>query len=314
MPHTIKSVLCIALTLITASYGTMAHAQQTPSSQSALALSPAIIEEVLDPGKPVPFTIQVNNVTKFPLPVKAMVKDFTVQSVDLEKTEKARLDTAQWIKIAEPDFILQPNQIRTVEGVISPPADAVPGGHYATIYFQPLIPRDVLSPSTAYMNSQVGALVFLSVKGDITEDADYASGLKTPGFVSHGPIDFQFAIHNSGNVHIMPAGKLKVYDWHGKQVTELNIPTSIILPDSTKEYTTTWDASHAIGKYRAELEVSYADKTLKRSVAQVWIVPWLELTLGGIIVAGATVFIIKTNRRWHKAWRVLRGKDTRFGN
>src|SRR5688572_1936534 len=69
--------------------------QQPVSAQSALAVSPAIMEEVLTPGEQIPFTLNVHNVTNFPLPIKAFVRNLTVQSEEFEKTDQARLDASR---------------------------------------------------------------------------------------------------------------------------------------------------------------------------------------------------------------------------
>jgi len=307
-------VVVLALALVLLPGAQLVRAEDAPATKSALAVSPAIIEEVLEPGKPTPFTLQVNNITNFPLPIKTMIRNFVVQSETFEKTERDRLDASQWFNIEDPDFILQPNQVRTVKGVLQPPADAVPGGHYATIYFQPLIPQEALSPATAYMNSQVGVLVFLIVKGDITQKADYAQALQVPGFVRHGPVDFTFSLQNTGNVHIMPTGTLTIYDWRNKQVAQLDVPPNIVLPDAAKQYTMAWQAKHAFGKFRAELAVTYGETTLPVATVTVWVVPWIKLSVAIVITAAIGMFVVKTRQRWRKAWQTLRGSDTKLGD
>lgn len=307
----IRSILALGFVLLASA--PLAHGQNDPAAKSALAVSPAIIEEVLEPGKPTPFALQINNITNFPLPVKAIVRDFAVQSETLEKTERARLDASQWFSIQDPDFILQPNQIRTIKGVISPPSDVVPGGHYAAIYFQPLIPQDALSPATAYINSRVGVLAFLIVKGDITQKADYDQALHAPSLVRHGPLDFTFSLQNTGNVHVMPTGTLTIYDWRNEQVAQLDIPPNVILPNSAKQYTIPWEARNTFGKYKAELAVAYGETTLPVTNVTVWIVPWVELIIGSVVITVVIIFCAKTRHRWRKAWRTLRGHDMRFG-
>lgn len=280
---------------------------EAASSQSALAISPAIIEQVLTPGKPVAFTVQVNNVTNFPLPVKGYVRDFTIQSAELEKTERARLDASQWFIIEEPDFILQPNQVRTVKGTIHTPADAPPGGHYATIYFQPLVPIEALSPTMAYVNAKVGVLAFLAVKGDIEQEAVLSRSLQTASLIRHGPIDFTFSIRNTGNVHLMPTGKLTIYDGRGRKVETLDTSIGIILPSTTKKYTMQWKSPPPIGKYRAELALSYGTEhiQMQKTSANFWVVPWIEILTTAVLLLLTVLFVRKTRRRWRRTWRAL---------
>lgn len=305
---TIAAVLCLQLPAIGQPAAAQAMDEEQSISKSALAVSPAIIEEVLTPGEPTSFTLQVHNVTNFPLPIKGFVKNLNVQSEELEKTDKERLDASQWFVIEEPDFILQPDQLRTVKGIIQTPADATPGGHYATIYFQPLVPEEALSPAMAYVNAKVGVLAFLIVKGDIEQKAELAEPLHTTGLVRHGPIKFTFAIRNTGNVHLMPTARLMIYDVRGRKVETLKTPIGLTLPNSTKQYTVEWKGGSRLGKYRAELVVSYGPENteLPKTTANFWIMPWIEILTISLLIAGIVWFVRKTRRRWRRTWKALR--------
>lgn len=286
-------------------------AKDEPASQSALAVSPAIIEKVLEPGKPTGFAIAVNNITSFPLPVKGFVRDMTVQGMQLDEAAKEKLDASRWFSIEEPDFILQPHQARTIRGTINTPNDAAPGGHYATIYFQPLVPQEALSAATAYISSRVGALAFLVVKGDIERKAALSKSLSADAPMGHGPIAFSFTVTNTGNVHVLPSGAVTVYDWQGKKVGSLDIPPGLILPNTAKTYDFEWQPPQLIGKYTAELAVKYdaSQPPLTAKSGNVFVVPWVEMAVTAALAAGAIFILAKTRRRWRKAWHVLRDKN-----
>lgn len=278
------------------------------TSKSALVVSPAILEHVLTPGEPVPFTVQVQNVIDFPLPIKGFVRGLAVEEhTDLSKDERARLDASQWFTIENPDFILQPKQVRTVTGTIQPPANADPGGHYATVFFQPLVPAEALSPTMVYVNARVGVLSFLIVKGDIDQKAQLKTGLKTAGLAQGGPIEFTFSIHNSGNVHLLPSGKVAIYNMFNTRVANLDIPRGIVLPNSSREYTIKWDGPGASGKYRAELTAEYGPENLKltKTTTIFWIVPWVKILLGSVLLAAAVLLARRIRRRGRRAWRAF---------
>ncbi len=288
---------------------------ETPASKSALAVSPAIIENVLTPGEPSEFTVQVHNVTNFPLPIKTFMRGLTAESYtsDLTQDELARLDASLWFTIKDADFILQPNQLRTVTGTIQTPANADPGGHYATIFFQPLVPTEALSAATAYINARVGVLSFLIVKGDINQKAELKSGIQTNGLTQHGPITFTFSVHNAGNVHLLPTGALTINDMSGKRVAELAIPQGSILPNSSREYTMEWNAASFMNKYTAELTLEHGgseDTPLPKTSVTFWVVPWVSLLFWTICLVALILFVVKTRRRWRKVWRELSGKKT----
>ncbi len=275
--------------------------------KSALSVSPAIIESSLELGKSAPFTLTVRNVTNSPLPVTSYVRAFTVQSAELEKTDQDRLDASKWFNIQDPDFILQPNQERTVKGKITPPPGVEPGGHYATVFFQPLAREDATS-SIAKITARVGVLSFLTVKGTVQESAKLTSNLETPKFIRPGPMDIKFKITNTGNVHIMPTGNIRISDWRGAVVATVDVPAGIILPNSTKEYSVPWTIPISLGRYSAELEVEYGKKNIKLDTepASFWVMPVAEMVVGSITALTITLFIVKTHHRWSRAWRALK--------
>lgn len=299
----------VILLALPASSTAAAPQEKVAATKSALSVSPAIIENVLTPGKASAFSLQVRNITDFPLPITTFVRNFTVQSEQLEQTDQARLNASKWFVLPEPDFILQPGQTRTVAGTIHPPADAEPGGHYATVFFQPLVPQEALSPSTAYVSARVGALAFLVVKGDITQSARLTSPLST-AYLAQSPVDFNFEIRNTGNTHIMPSGKIKVYDWQNAPVATLDVPKSIVLPDSTKKYAVPWNQA-ILGSYRAELSLGYGTDQLQlpKTTAAFWVAPWAGLAISVALAGGAAFFILKTKGRWRDAWHALQKKD-----
>jgi hypothetical protein len=282
-----------------------------PVSKSALGVSPAIMEQAVAPGMPTTFTLQVNNVTNFPLPIKSYVRDLRLQGESLNEPDRARLDASRWFTIEEPDFILQPNQIRTIKGTIHAPLDAAPGGHYATVFFQPLVPEEALSPSMAYVNTKVGVLAFLVVRGDINEEAKLDKPLHANPLIRRAPITFTFSVRNSGNVHLMPTGKIEMYDWRGRPAGVLDVPPGIILPNTTKEYTVSWQPRSKIGKYRAELTMGYGAERVqfRKTATTVWLVPWIEIILPILFLTLSAVLVYKTRRRWHRAWLALKAKD-----
>lgn len=111
-----------------------AHAEATQQQSQALSVSPAILEVVADAGKPFTTVVTVTNITNVPLPIKGSVKNFTPNE-DIPQDPNGIFQAQNWFKIAEPDFILQPQERRKITVTISPPSKASPGGHYATIYF-----------------------------------------------------------------------------------------------------------------------------------------------------------------------------------
>jgi hypothetical protein len=303
----------VCLCLVACLWVQAVAALQPPASQtsaSALQVGPAIIEKVLTPGKATAFSVQVKNITNFPLPIKGFVRDMNPEAAKLPEAERKRLDASKWFTLADPDFILQPSQTRVVQGSVLAPVKVTPGGHYATIFFQPLVPDVALSPTMAYISARVGVLAFLVVKGDLKQELRLERPLATESLRRHGPVDFSFAIHNSGNVHMLPTGYLRVYNWRGSEVAKLALSPGVVLPGTTKPYVLQWKTDDLVGVYSAQLDLLYGDdrSVLQSKLDRFWVVPWIEALVVVGVVAAWLALRHKTKRRWGKAWRAFSGR------
>ncbi len=288
------------------------HAQETP--QSALGVSPAIFELVLEPGEEKTETLRVFNVTNFPLPIKASVKNFTPKEEISEEAKKI-FDASAWFTLEPTDFILQPKENKIITVTISPPKEAEPGGHYATVYFQPLLPVEVLSPQTAYLTARIGILSFLIIKGEIQEKASLASW-QTESFRQFGPISLNLQLKNEGNVHLLPAGEVTVWNWQNKEVTKIPLTPSQILPQTTKQFSFVWPKKYLLGKFLAQVQLTYGSEQQKIASEKItfWVIPWLPLSVGILSLTVAGLLLIIVRRRLKLAWLVLLGREKNLRN
>jgi hypothetical protein len=281
---------------------------QPKQDKSALAVSPAIFEHVLEPGVPKPVKLRVTNLTNFPLPISGTVKSFVALEEIEDPAKQALYDASKWFAITEPDFILQPKQTREVSLTIVPPPDSEPGGHYATVYFQPLLPAGALTPSTAYLSARVGSLAFLIMPGELDEKLA-APNFSTQGWHNSSPVGFELKLENTGNVHLAPNGVVQIKSMFGKKIGEAELQPGVILPGTQKVFASTWDKPLSFGRYTAEVELTYGteQKTLRVEQAVFWIIPWTIVAL--LIIAIPMLLIaVRTRGRWKLAWKILRGK------
>lgn len=278
-------------------------------SRSALAISPAIVEYVLQPGVKKEFTLRITNMTTVPLPISGSVKNFVPLEGVASASSRKLFDASQWFVITEPDFILQARQTREVKVSITPPQGAEPGGHYATVYFQPLLPAGVLTPSTAYLSARVGSLAFLIVSGNYEEKLSLKE-LRTASLHQSGPINLDLKLHNTGTIHLLPNSKMMIRDWHGQKVAEVPFNPGIILPGTQKRYTATWENPPLFGYYTATLESTYGSENTKVHPGRVdfWVIPWALLLVIMIPVGLVGLIAVRTRGRWKAAWNILLDK------
>lgn len=278
------------------------------ASESALSASPAILETVLELNKPTQTTINIQNNTNFPLPIKGSSSAFLATETIKEK-DKNTFNASRWITLDPADFILQPNELKKITVTISPPKDAEPGGHYATIYFRPLIPEDAVSSGGNVSLARIGILAMMIVPGDITPELSL-SPLSAPVWSSFGPVKFWSSLTNSGNVHLLPSSTLTIKNIWGQTVAELKSEPTIILPHTTKEHNFVWDKELGLGPYTGTLTTNYAtdQKPLISNTVTTYLLPW-PLILGAFVVLTTIYKIFIVNRRrLVLAIKVLTGK------
>lgn len=258
------------------------------TSESALAVAPAILEAVVEPGVGLEKEIYVVNNTNFPLPVKGQIGPFLANEI-LSDPDSAIFNVSSWFTLEPADFILQPQEAKLIKATITPPPDAIPGGHYATVFFQPLIPEGALTAGTTISLARVGVLTFLITPGDIVESLELTAE-PVSQFRLAGPIKFDPSLKNLGSVHIMPTGSLQITNWQGKPVADLTAEPGIVLPHTEKAFALTWNPQFLLGKYQAELHLKYGAEQKNLSYTwSFWVIP-LHLIIPLLLVL---TFILK---------------------
>lgn len=278
------------------------------ANESALSASPAILETVLDHNQPTTTIITIQNNTNFPLPIKGSVSAF-LSTETIPEENKDTFNASRWFTLDPADFILQPNEVKKVTVTIKTPKDAEPGGHYATIYFRPLIPQDAVSSGSTISLARIGILAMMIAPGDITTSLT-TSPLTAPFWSSFGPIKFWNTLTNNGSIHLLPTSTLTIKNIWGKTVAEIKTNPGIVLPHTTKEHNFVWDKKIGFGPYKATLTTSYGtdQQPLTSNTVATYLLPWpLILGLIAILTFAYKIFIVN-RRRLVLAIRVLKGQ------
>lgn len=279
------------------------------STQTSLGVSPAILELILTPGEQTETEIVVFNNATIPLPLKGKVESFVVNEAFIEKSDDLRTeryDASSWFSIEPADFIIQPGQSVTVKVTASPPKYATPGGHYATVFFQPLIPEEFLSQSSAHLTARLGVLLLSIVKGDIVEKASIGE-LSDPGFNRTGPLTFTVPIANDGNMHVLPSGRLLIKNSKNETIEEIPMKPSTVLPSTLKEFEFIWDKNYIFGTYTAIAEVTYGPGEIELISKPVTftVFPWIRVTFLTILLTGSLILYKLIGKNVKKAFKVL---------
>ena len=223
-----------------------------------------------------------------------------------------------WIKTEFNSVYLAPRQEKTVKFTITIPKDAEPGGHFAVIFWGN---SPTSGPDGVSVGSKTGALVLLSVNGDVKEEAGLLSfnTLDKNFFFKTLPVTMEYRFKNDGGDRIKPSGTITIRNsfFIPTEKLDANPVEGNILPNSTRKFSIDWvNYKHpadyipptgmfekffseayyqwknfAIGFYSAKLNLTYgAQDTHVAKTAYFFVFPW-QLSLVLVLVFIITYFI-----------------------
>lgn len=266
-------------------------------AQSALGLSaiPPRLEVTINPGATVTKELKIRNESKTEKVITTTSKDFIVtdsegtptQLEDLDETSN-RWAASSWVHLSPGSFKLRPGETKSIMITIIAPEDALPGGHYSTVLHTPKN-EALLSETGSFIETNVGTLVYITIPGDIKEDARIID-FSAPGFSEHGPINFHTIIANLSDIHITPTGSISIKNWFGNKTADLPLSLTNIFPNTSREFSNTLDRRWLFGRYSATLSAGYgATGQALAATVFFWVIPWRLISL---VIASLLLLII----------------------
>jgi hypothetical protein len=189
---------------------------------------------------------------------------------------------------------LLPGHSQPINYYIQIPSYAKPGGHYAAIVYTPLV-KNTGNATGGTVNTQIGSLFYLTVKGPINEKAE-VSKFFTNLLHEYGPIDIATQVKNMGDLHIMPKGKVNVTGLFFNQTQDL--PDHNVFPGAARDFSNKFGSWLMLGPYKANLTASYGQDNNLPLVASLtfWVFPW-RLVIVIILLIVAAVLGTKYYRK-----------------
>ena len=307
-----KTLLTIILVL-SYIYLVNVQAEDTSNPQTSLGIFPAIVETVLSSDNTVENIVTITNLSNFSQPIKAVKQSFTLkEKYELTEEQRKIFDASSWIYISpeETDFILQPKESKDIHLYITQPKDATPGGHYATIYFQPLIPQELISTESIFVYARVAVMIFMQTPGDIIEHMEYKD-LKFDILNNPGDFKFNLTLENLGNTHILPTGNIKVFNrLTDEYVYTGDFPSSIILPGMSKEFELNIPIPDKFGAYTIETQLNYNTESefLSSGKKEFYIFPYTLFIFIIFPLFIIFLYVLKFGSRIRTAYRILFNK------
>lgn len=292
MKKIILPLLFVFTNLVTFSVPTNA---QTATGLSAI---PPRLEVSIKPGETITKELKIRNESKTERVITTTSKDFIVTDnegtpLQIENLDESsnRWAASSWIHLSPTSFRLKPGETRSVMITIIAPEDALAGGHYSMVLHSPKN-ESVLTESGSFIDTNVGTLVYITVPGDIKEDARVTE-FSAPSFSEYGPISINTIIANLSDIHITPAGSIKITNWLGGKTADIPLSQTNIFPNTAREFENTLNRKWLFGRYSATLNAGYG--TTGQALSAVlffWVIPWKLIVL--IIAALIFAYVIYT--------------------
>lgn len=255
----------------------VAHAQ----APEGIEISPAVIEDRVNPGETYRFAIKVTNRSDIEKTFYLGAQDISgldERGVPLfvEDGQPTEYELSSWVRLPQDSIVIGPGETKSVPYVINVPQSASPGAHFGGVFLDVRPPR--LRTIGAGIGMRTGSLINLRISGDVQEDARVREFSTEKIIYSDANIDFNTNIENLGNVLLRPHGLIEISDMFGQQVGSIRVNETgaAIFPKSDRKYVTTWEYDKfAFGRYQALVSMVYGDDSRKTlsATTSFWILP-----------------------------------------
>lgn len=287
------SILLVSGVLLLTSLAPRAHAV-------SLIVSPPRTDLTGNPGETLQQTIKITNSSDIDIAISAKVADFIVQDdlgtpIQITSGASGRYLASPWFVLDRPDFILKPQQTESIVAIIEIPKDALPGGHYAGVFFSPT-EKGKLNSTGAVVVPQIGSLFGVTVNGDMKYDALIKDFKVNADVYEFGPVDFSAVIENQSDTHIKPNVNIVIKDMIGRKLADLPLDSVNIFPFTSRSLKGSWDTVWGLGRYTATLTASYGPGLTASQMLYFWIMPYKLITAIGIVILVLIAIFISVRR------------------
>jgi len=272
------------------------------AQEVSLVVSPPRYDLEAQPGETLQKTIKITNNSDKELILQAFVIDFIVTDnagtpVKVDVNSSGRYLASPWFTLDKQELVIPPLGQDQIIVLVDVPTDALPGGHYAGVFFQPQLTRG-LKDTVSYTTAQVGTLFSTTVAGDINFDALVKEFTTFKNTYEFGPVMFTATIENQSDTHITTAPTITIKNMFGRALETLPLASTNIFPFTSRSFSTEWEQIWGLGRYSATLSAPYGPgQTLSRTIF-FWILPYRLIAAVLIVLLVLLATFIVTRRHF----------------
>lgn len=306
-----SSALLLFLSLFIAAFSA------TPTlaaSANGFRISPPRYELTIAPGTSQTVSLFVENLADSQVTAQPIVNDFVAGNNEtgqpqliLDPNKSAPEHSFKPLVKHMSNTLIAPLERKEIKVTLSVPKNEAPGGYYGAIRFAP-ISGAVPSNTNVALTASVGTLFLITVPGNLTEKLTLTTFSATKNGVAgtlfnSGPVTLLTRLHNQGNIHLQPFGKIVVKNTFGKVVytTELNNtdPRGNILPDTIRRFQNPLNIKHMFGRYTATGNFAYGSNgDIISAKTTFYVIPYV-FTIVVIVILLFLIFVLPRLVRWY---------------
>ena len=242
----------------------------------------------LDPGEEKTIEVQLTSREGEPRSFSVGVEDFSISDDGLDNIQfygngSGPFSAYSWVTTGTKNINLRHGERAFVPVKISVPKNAAVGDHYAVVLFT----RDMKDPSKPGLNivARVGALLLITVKGDVIREGSLQQFLVSKPVFWSLPSQFLLQYKNAGTVHLVPRGHIEIRNIFGATVDDIPIQDWYILRNSVRRREIMWQPRFALGYYSATLHIqSFESSPEVQQTVWFWVIPALPVLLALIAI------------------------------
>jgi len=275
------------------------------SAQGAgVSISPAVVEETLEPGASEQFTVSIQNLNSeeqtYYLYTRNIsgVRDGGVPIFATTDSQETGYELTDWITLDTNQVVIPAGGKVPLNYEVNVPADAS-CSHFGGIFISVDPPE--LQRSGAAVGYQVANIISLRISGDCDEEASIRQFSTSKFLYGSQNVDFIARIENTGDVLVRPTGPLEIYNMLGNKVGVVNFndDKAAVFPNAERTFENiNWTGnSLGFGRYEAILTPIYGEQGAIRTMSSTvtfWILPMniIGPALGVLAVVLIVAFIM----------------------
>lgn len=227
-----------------------------------LQISPATLHiDELEPGETEKVKFRVQNTGSKEFDYEITVTPYSVSGTDYRQdfsTTTHYTDIAKWVTFSQTTGTVEAGGQDEITATITVPQDVPAGGQYAAIMVRMLENEENSnSGASVSMYKQLGLVMYTSVEGETREEGKVLEN-KVPSFMFNPPISATSIVENTGNVHFEAEYILQVFPLFSDEeiyTNEDNPATSLILPETQRFNTVSWEGAPRLGIFKVRQTV-----------------------------------------------------------